>query len=108
MSREPHDSGEPDRRDDPDSESKLLDVLSREEIMRALAGLNERLKAGKDDAYSLLARGMLHSKLGDDRQVEEDFTRAIELEPDNAEAEALYNRGACLAKLGDLPGAVRP
>ncbi len=39
MNGEPHDSGEPDRRDDPGNESRALDELSREEILRALAGL---------------------------------------------------------------------
>jgi len=99
LSREHHESGEPDWRDDPDKGSRALDELSREEILRAPAGLDERLKAEADDAYSLLARGMLHSKLGDDRRAAEDFTRVIELEPDNAEA--LENRAAARSDLGE-------
>ena len=98
MNGEHHESGEGDSRDDPGNESRALDELSREEILRALAGLNERLKADADDAYSLLARGMLHSRLGDDRRAAADFTRVIELEPDNAEA--LENRAAARSDLG--------
>ena len=92
MSGEHHESGERDRRDDPGNGSRTLDELSREEILRALTGLDELLKANAEDTYSLLARGMLHSKLGDDRRAVEDFSRVIELEPDNAEA--LQNRAA--------------
>ena len=43
---------------------------------------------------------MLHSKLGDDRRAVEDFSRVIELEPDNAEA--LENRAAARDDLGEL------
>ena len=42
---------------------------------------------------------MLYSKLGDDRRAEEDFSRVIELEPDNAEA--LQNRAAARDDLGE-------
>ena len=86
MNGEHHEPGEGDWRDDPGNGSRALDELSREEMLRALAGLDERLKADVEDAYSLLARGMLHSSLGDDRRAAEDFSRVIELEPDNAEA----------------------
>ena len=93
MSGENQESGEPSWRDGPDNGSKMLDELSREDILRALAGLDERIEAGsEEDTYSLLVRGMLHSKLGDDRRAAEDFSRVIELEPDNAEA--LENRAA--------------
>ena len=92
-------SGEPDRSHAPGNGSRALDKLSREEILRALAGLDERLKADAEGTYSLLARGMLHSRLGDDRRAEEDFSRVIELEPDNAEA--LENRAAARSDLGD-------
>ena len=52
---------------------------------------NCSIKANNEaDAYSLLARGLPHSRLGDDRRAAEDFSRVIELEPDNAEA--LENR----------------
>ena len=86
MNGERQESGERDWHSDPGDESKTLDELSREEILRALAGLDELLQADAKDAYSLIARGMLHSKLGDDRRAAEDFSRVIELEPDNAEA----------------------
>ena len=39
MSGEHHESGERDRRDDPDNGSRTLDELSREDILRALASL---------------------------------------------------------------------
>ena len=78
MNGERHESGEPDWRDDPGDGSRTLDELSREEILRALAGLDELLKADAEDAYSLIARGMLHSKLGDDRRAAEDFSRVID------------------------------
>ncbi len=94
-----HENGEPDRRDAPDDGSRALDELSREEILRALAGLDERLRDDAEDAYSLLARGMLHNRLGDDRRAAEDFTKVIELEPDNAEA--LENRTAARSDLGE-------
>ena len=93
-------SGEPGWRDDPDGGYRTLDELTREEILRALAGLDERIKASiEEDTYSLLARGMLYSELGDDRRAAEDFTRVIELEPDNAEA--LENRAAARDALGE-------
>ena len=79
---------------------KTLDELSREELLRALANLDQRVEAdNEEDPYSLLARGLLHSKLGDDRRAVEDFSRVIELEPDNAEA--LENRAAALDDLGE-------
>ena len=62
MSGEHHESDEGDWRGDPDSGSRTLDELSSEEILRALRGLDELLKADAEDTYSLLARGMLHSK----------------------------------------------
>lgn len=50
-----------------------------------MAGLDERTKAKNDeDAFSLLAKGMLHNRLGDDRGRGEDFSRVVELEPANA------------------------
>ena len=95
-----HESGEHDRRDAPENGSRTLDELSREQILRALAGLDQRVEANNEkDSYSLLARGMLHSKLGDDRRAAEDFSRVIELEPDNAEA--LENRAAAPDALGE-------
>ena len=127
MNGEHHESGEPNWRDAPGNGSRTLDDLSREEILRVLAGLNERLRADADDVYSLLARWLLHSKLGDDRRAVGDFSRVVELQPDNAEAlenraaarsdlgehrlakedyDALYSQGSCLARLGDLAGAV--
>ena len=54
MSGEHHESGERDWRDDP---GRTLDELSGEEILRALTGLDELLKANAADTYSLLARG---------------------------------------------------
>ena len=54
MSGERHERGEGGWGDDPGNGSKALDELSREEILRALAGLNERIKADAEDAYSLL------------------------------------------------------
>ena len=100
MNGEHHNGGERDWRDDPGNGSRTLDELSREEILRALAGLDQRLKADAEDTYSLLARGMLHSRQGDDRRAAEDFSRVIELEPDNAEA--LQNRAAARDDLGEL------
>ena len=99
MNGEHDERGELDRRDDPDSSYKMLDDLSREAIVRALAGLDQRLKTDSEDAYSLLARGLLLSRLGDDRRAAEDFSRVIELEPDNAEA--LENRAAAQGDLGE-------
>ncbi len=99
MNGENHEGGERDWRDDPGNGSRTLDKLSREEILRALAGLNERLKADAEDTYSLLARGMLHSRQGDDRRAVEDSSLVIELEPDNAEA--LQNRAAARDDLGE-------
>ena len=99
MNGEHPENGERDWRDDPGSSYKMLDELSREEILRALADLDERLRTDAEDAYSLLARGLLHSKLGDDRQAVKDFSRVIELEPDNAEAPE--NRAAARDALGE-------
>ena len=138
MSGEHHEGEGHDSRDHPDSGFKMLDVLSREEVLRALAGPDERLRTDPHDNYSLLARGLLYTKLGDDRRAVEDFSRVIELEPDNAEAlenwaaardglgerhlaegdydsvirlepddaVALHSRGACLAQVGDVAGAI--
>ena len=110
---EHHESGERDWPDAPADGSRALDELSREEILRALAGLDERLRADANDIYSLLAKGMLHSKLGYDRRAEEEFSRVIELEPDNAEA--LENRAAARSDLGlyrlareDYDAVIRP
>ena len=99
MSGEHHESGERDWRDDPGNGSRTLDELSREEILRALTGLDELLKANAEDTYSLMARGMLHSKLGDDRRVAKDFTRVIELAPGSADV--LHKRATCWARLGE-------
>ena len=99
MNGEHHESGEGDYRDDPSNGSRTLDELSRKEILRALAALDERVKADGEDAYSLLTRGMLHSRQGDDRRAAEDFSRVIGLEPDNAEA--LENRAAARDDLGE-------
>ena len=92
MNGEHHESGEPGWRDDPDGGYRTLDELTREEILRAPAVLDDRLNADAEDIYPLLARGMLYSKLSDDRRADEDFTRVIELETDNSEA--LENRAA--------------
>ena len=62
MGGEHHESGEHDWRGGPDDGFKTLDELNREEILRALAGLDERLKADAEDTYSLLARGMLRRR----------------------------------------------
>ena len=55
MGGEHHESGERDWQDDPGNGSRTLDELSREEILRALTGLDELLKADAEDSYSLLA-----------------------------------------------------
>ena len=56
MNGEHHDSGEQDWRDGPDDGYKTLDELSREELLRALAGLDRRIEAdNEEDPYSLLA-----------------------------------------------------
>ena len=100
MNGEHHESGKGDLRDGPDDGYKTLDELSREELLRALAGLDQRIAAdNEEDSYSLLAKGLLHSKLGDDRSTLEDFSRVIDLEPHNAEA--LENRAAARDALGE-------
>ena len=53
MKGEHHDGVEHDWRDNPDDGSRTLDELSREEMLRALAGLDERLDANGEGAYSL-------------------------------------------------------
>ena len=64
MNGEHHESGQEDWPNDTESSYKTLDELSREEILRALAELNQRTKANnEEDTYSLLARGILHSKV---------------------------------------------
>ena len=55
MNGEHHGSGERDWHGDPDSGYKTLDELGREEILRALTGLDERLEVSGEDTYSLLA-----------------------------------------------------
>lgn len=100
MNGEHHESAERDWSGDPGGAYRTLDELSREEILRALVGLDERIEAGNEGGtYSLLARGMLHSRLGDDRRAVEDFSRVIELEPDSAEA--IENRAAAYDALGE-------
>ena len=56
MNGEHHVGSEHDWRDGPGDGSKTLDDLSQEEIRRALASLDERLKVSGEDTYSLLAR----------------------------------------------------
>ena len=52
MGGEHHESGEHDWRGGPDDGFKTLDELSREELLRALASLDERLEAiYEEDAY---------------------------------------------------------
>ena len=138
MNGECHDSGEEDRRDAPGNESKALDELSHEEILRALAGLDERLRADPKDAYSLLPGGCFTAglettavrwrtsagSLSWSRITPRPFrtgrrpattwessawprrttTSSSGWKPDNAVA--LYNRGVCLARLGDLAGVL--
>ena len=100
MNDKHHESGEAVWCDGLDNWPRTVDELSREEVLRSLAGLDERFGANRDEeAYSLLARGLLHSRLGDDRRAAEDFSRAIKLEPDNTEA--LENRPAARDALGE-------
>ena len=100
MNGEHDESAERGWRDDLDSSNKMLDELGSEEILRALAGLDERIEANnEEDNYSLLARGLFHIRLGDDRRAMENFSRVIELEPDNAEA--LENRATARDALGE-------
>ena len=55
--------------DHADDGFKTLDELSRDEILRALAEPDQRIEADNEkDSYSLLARGLLQGKLGDDRR----------------------------------------
>ena len=79
-----------------------MDELTIKEMLRVLAGLDERLRADPRDVYSLLARGMLQSRLGDDLRAAEDFSRVIELDPDNADA--LCGRGTAKSALRDYEG----
>ena len=57
MNRERHESGERDWRDGPGNGSGTLDQLSREEILLALAGLDERLKTNAENALLSVGRG---------------------------------------------------
>ena len=57
MRGEHHESSERDWSDDSGGSYRTLDELSSEEILTALAGLDDRLKADAVDMYSLLARG---------------------------------------------------
>ena len=103
MNGERHESGVQDWRHAPGNGCRAPEELSREEILRALASLDEWLKANADDAYSFSARGMLYSKLGDDRRAA-DLTRVIELEPDNAEALKTGQRPAAIWESTAWPG----
>ena len=100
MSGYHYDGGEQYWHDHADDGFKTLDELSREETLRSLAGLDQQIEADNEkDTYSLLARGLLHTKLGDDRRAVEEFSRVIELEPNNAEA--LENRATARDALGE-------
>ena len=57
----------------------------------------------KEDAIAYFNRGLSKAKLQDYRGAIADFTKAIELKPDNAEA--YYNRGNAKYELKDLNAA---
>ena len=73
--------------------------------MRAVEKLNARITNNPEDSPSLITRGLLHSRLGDDRRAAEDFGKAIALEPGNVEA--YHNRAEARSGLGEHPGQSR-
>ena len=78
---------------------KMMNRLPPGDLARGISKLNKKIRANPDSAPTLLARGMLHSKLGDDRRAVKDFSRAIKLLPRCADA--LHMRAVCRAGLGD-------
>ena len=56
---EHHESSEGDWRDDPGNGSRALDELSQEEILRALARLDERLRADPEDTAGRAGSGRM-------------------------------------------------
>ncbi len=78
---------------------KMMNRLPPGDLARGIRKLNKKIRANPDSAPTLLARGMLHSKLGDDRRAVKDFSRAIKLLPRCADA--LHMRAVCRAGLGE-------
>lgn len=89
---------------EPDNWSNLMNRLSHDELLSFLRQLDAAIESDPDDAPSLTARGMLHVKLGDDRQAAGDFGRVIDLEPGSARAR--HRRALARAEVGYHLGAV--
>jgi type IV pilus assembly protein PilF len=64
--------------------------FSRAQYDTALAEVNQALAAKPDLAPAYNLRGLIHAALGDDRQADESFLRALAINP--RDADAMHNR----------------
>ena len=72
--------------EDPDEFGRFLDSQGPWELRRAIERLDVHIATNPKDADALVARGLLHRELEDDRGADEDFSRAADLFPRNAGA----------------------
>ena len=99
-----HDAEDDRRSPEGDEFPNLLETLTSEELRQMLERVNADLAASPDDVDSLCVRGLLHQRLGDDRRAKEDFGRALQSAPGNAEAHRY--RAHASAELGEHQTAV--
>ena len=52
------------------------------QFMRALADYDEALRLDPENADAFMARADIHFELGNDERADEDYARAVELDPD--------------------------
>lgn len=78
---------------------------SPEEQLSACDQLLAQYAPGEELAELLKRRGIAYHKLGHYDRAATDYSRAIEIDPDDSYS--LYNRGLARRRIGDVPGALQ-
>ena len=78
--------------------------LSRDEIERAIASAESRLRRDTTDTVAYVERGNARFVLREFEQAEADFTAALNIRPEYAEA--LFGRGMTRGRMGALDAAI--
>jgi tetratricopeptide (TPR) repeat protein len=84
-----------------------LALLNQENPQKAVDDFNGAIQLPSDDitrAYALFRRAHAYSELGNRQSSIEDYTRSVQLYPNNPDA--YNNRGIVRAELGDVKGAI--
>jgi len=92
------------RLDAGDPDARRIRGLCRVALGEFESGLNDLAETAEaDDAEALFCRGLAHSRLGHAREALADLTRAIELDPRDADAH--LERAHCYERLGNAVAA---